>query len=143
MSLAVRESWKAWNIAHVGRYVSEGNDRKIRENESQIDDLKREMSTAVDARDTIEKALQAIQEEIAKQENLRSNITQNMRYRKGEKEIIKVQEEIDSIDIESAAKARKEFVTKYDANLELENAKKSAVSFSFLLCFFFGLRKGG
>jgi hypothetical protein len=86
------------------------------------------MSTAVDARAAIEKALQAVQDEVAKSETLRSNITQNMRFRKGEKEILKVQEEIDSLDIESAAKSRKEFNTKFKIALEMETAKQTAVS---------------
>lgn len=110
------------------RYLTEGNDRKIRENESQIDDLKREMTVATEARSGIEKALQTILNDLAKAESLRSNITQNLRYRKGEKEIAKVQEEIDGIDIESAARSRKDFNTRYSKNLQEETNKQNAVS---------------
>lgn len=110
------------------RYIADGNDRKIRENESQLEDLKREMVAATEARAVIEKELQATLTELAKAESLKSNIIQNIRYRKGEKDIAKVQEQIDEIDIESAAKSRKDFNTKYSKTLEEETEKQNAVS---------------
>jgi DNA repair protein RAD50 len=114
--------------ALIDRYIAEGNDRKIRENESQIEDLKREMTAATEARAAVETNLQATLAELAKSESLRSNIIQNIRYRKGEKEIAKVQEQVDEIDIESAAKARKEFNTRYSKNLQEETHQQNAVS---------------
>ncbi|ORY30598.1 hypothetical protein BCR39DRAFT_529095 [Naematelia encephala] len=101
-------------------YVTEGNDRKILENEAQMDDLKREISAAMDARAAIDTTISSLQDELGRAESLKTNISANLRYRNEEKEIEKVQVELDGLDVESAARARREFNTRYKAKLEDE-----------------------
>lgn len=108
-------------------YISEGNDRKIRDNEAQIDDLKREISSANEARVNIDATIQTLQSEEATAGNLKTNIASNLNYREQLRAISKVQEELDGIDVEAAAKARREFETKYAAKVEEENTVHSKV----------------
>ncbi|GFZ50594.1 Hydrolase acting on acid anhydrides [Saitozyma sp. JCM 24511] len=101
-------------------YVVEGNDRKIREAEAQMESIRTEITASTTSRASIESVIAELNTEIAKADSLKSNISANIRYRKEEKEIEKVQEEIEGIDIESAAKSRKEFNSVYKKNLEEE-----------------------
>lgn len=109
-------------------YLLEGNDRKMRETESQIEEVKREIATGTEARAAIDATISALQTDIAKSDALRNNISNNLRYRSSETEIHKVQEEIDGIDIEGAAKSRKEFNTVYKKNIDLEADTQAQVS---------------
>lgn len=110
-------------------YLLEGNDRKIRETEAQIEEVKREIAASTEARASIDTVISALQTDIAKSDALKKNISNNLRYRSSEKEIDKVQEEIDGIDIEGAAKSRKEFNTVYKKNLEQETEIQGQAGF--------------
>ena len=108
--------------------MTEGNDRKIRENEAQMEDIKREITLSNEARAKIDGVIASLQDELSRANSLRTNISSNVRYRNEEKDIEKVQVDLDGIDIEHAAKARKEFNTRYSQNLERENDVQSKVS---------------
>jgi DNA repair protein RAD50 len=111
----------------TNRYKSEGNDRKIDQNEVQLDDIKREIAMANDARTTVESAIASSQDELSRAESLRTNISANVRYRDEEKEIQKVQDELDDIDIDTAARSRREFTHRYKEKLEEETDVKDKV----------------
>jgi DNA repair protein RAD50 len=110
------------------RYIAEGNDRKIRETESSIEDIKQQILAGNDARTTIEATISNLQEELGKSESLKTNISANIRYRDQMKEIQKVQDELATIDLDAMAKARKEFNVKYKEKMEEENNVNNAVS---------------
>nr|XP_018262086.1 DNA repair protein RAD50 [Kwoniella dejecticola CBS 10117]OBR84244.1 DNA repair protein RAD50 [Kwoniella dejecticola CBS 10117] len=94
-------------------YVAEGNDRQIREVEASLGDVKREIAVANDARSTIESVISQLSSELSKAESLKGNISNNLKYREDGKRVQDVQKELDTLDLESAAKSRKEFSEKY------------------------------
>jgi DNA repair protein RAD50 len=95
-----------------------------------MESIRSEITASTTSRASIESVITELNTEIAKADSLKSNISANIRYRKEEKEIGKVQEEIEGIDIESAAKSRKEFNSVYKKNLEEETEYQNNVSWS-------------
>ena len=85
---------------------------------------------ANDSRATIESAIASLQDELSRANSLRTNISANLRYRNEEKEIQKVQDELDEIDIDTAARSRREFTHRYKEKLEEETKVKDEVSLS-------------
>ncbi|KAK4689016.1 DNA repair protein RAD50, partial [Tremellales sp. Uapishka_1] len=107
------------------QYILEGNDRKIRENENQVDSIKREISLSSDARQTIEATISSLSEDISRATTQKSNLKNNLQYRESLELIKNVQNELESIDIERAMKARKEFNTVYKAKMQEETEVQS------------------
>lgn len=93
-----------------------------------MDDLKLEISAGNDARATIEASIASLQDELGRAETLKANISANLRYRESKKQIESVQGELDEIDVESAAKSRRDFNTRYKEKLEDETRVQNAVS---------------
>jgi hypothetical protein len=110
--------------------LSEGNDRKIRENESSAEEIKSQISSANDARATVEAQIAIIQDELGRSESYRSNINFNILDRGEIKQIKELQDKIAEIDLDSMAKARKEFNIKYKDKMEEEKAVADEVSLS-------------
>jgi DNA repair protein RAD50 len=109
-------------IGADGRYLAEGNDRKIRENETSAEELKSQIAAATDARSTIEAQISIIQDELGRSESYRSNINFNILDRGEIRQIKELQDKIGEIDLDSMAKARKEFNIKYKDKMEEEKA---------------------
>ena len=107
-------------------YVTEGNERKMRENEAQMEGIKQEIVASNAARATLEASLAALADELSRQNSVKTNISSNLRYRKAERDIAKVQEELDTIDLEQLAKSRREFNTKYREKLDQESETQNA-----------------
>ena len=107
-------------------YVTEGNDRKIRETETQLEDVKTDIAASTDAIKKIDEAIATLQDELSRANSLRTNISANMRYRNELKEIEKVQAELDEIDLVQASRARREFNIKYAGMMEEEKNKQNA-----------------
>jgi DNA repair protein RAD50 len=103
-------------------YLAEGNDRKIRENETSAEELKSQIAAATDARSTIEAQISIIQDELGRSESYRSNINFNILDRGEIRQIKELQDKIGEIDLDSMAKARKEFNIKYKDKMEEEKA---------------------
>jgi DNA repair protein RAD50 len=102
------------------RYLTEGNDRKIRENEAAAEDIRSQISSANDARATVDATIATIQDELGRSESYRSNINFNILDRGEIKQIKELQDKIAEIDLDSMAKARKEFNIKYKDKMEEE-----------------------
>ena len=115
------KSWKLRTGAD-DRYLAEGNDRKIRENETSAEELKSQIAAATDARSTIEAQISIIQDELGRSESYRSNINFNILDRGEIRQIKELQDKIGEIDLDSMAKARKEFNIKYKDKMEEEKA---------------------
>lgn len=101
-------------------YIAEGTDRKIRENETHITEIRQEIINLHKGRDKIAAELAAINQNIAQGSSERRNIKANIDYRANEELIRQTEEEIESLDIDSAETARREFNSKYKVNLDLE-----------------------
>lgn len=108
--------------------MSEGNDRKIRENESSAEEIKAQIASANDARATIDSTIATIQDELGRSESYRSNINFNILDRGEIKQIKELQDKIADIDLDSMAKARKEFNVKYKDKMEEEKSVADSVS---------------
>lgn len=94
-------------------YIAEGNDRKLRENEALMDDIRREIEESSRARTGIDKQVSALNDDISRANGTRKNIKSNIDYREETAKIEKVDEELASIDLEAAAQARREFNSKH------------------------------
>jgi len=108
--------------------LSEGNDRKIRENETSAEEIKSQIASANDARATVDAQIAIIQDELGRSESYRSNINFNILDRGEIKQIKELQDKIAEIDLDSMAKARKEFNVKYKDKMEEEKAVADEVS---------------
>jgi UDP-N-acetyl-D-mannosaminuronate dehydrogenase len=115
----------------MNRYVSEGNDRKIRENESAAEDIRGQIASTNDAKSTIDATISSIQDELGKSESYRANINFNIMDRSEIKQIKSLQDKIAEIDLDSMAKARKEFNLKYKDKMEEEKNVADAVRYKF------------
>ena len=93
-----------------------------------MDDLKLEITTSVEARSNIDTTISSLQDELSRATSLRTNISANVRYRNEQKEIEKVQEELKGIDIEQAARSRREFNKRYSQMMDEETRVQNAVS---------------
>ena len=111
--------------------MSEGNDRKIRENDTSAEEIKSQIASANDARATVDAQIAIIQDELGRSESYRSNINFNILDRGEIKQIKELQDKIAEIDLDSMAKARKEFNVKYKDKMEEEKAVADEVSPSF------------
>jgi DNA repair protein RAD50 len=69
-----------------------------------------------------------IDKEISESGSTIANLRENLRVRKIEKEIKKTREEIASYDMEEAAKAKRNFESKWDVVKKREDELKAAVS---------------
>ena len=86
------------------------------------------MGVSAETMRKIDQAIKKLDTEENQASNLRSQISANLGYRQELREIQRVQKELDEIDLEAAAKARREFNSKYKAMLEDENEKQGKVS---------------
>lgn len=109
-------------------YLSEGNDRKIRENEAAAEDIKTQITSTNDARATIDSTISAIQDELGKSESYRTNINFNILDREEVQQIKELNEKIQETDLDSMSKARKDFNVKYRDKMEEEKNVADAVS---------------
>ncbi|OWZ73899.1 hypothetical protein AYX14_00623 [Cryptococcus neoformans] len=101
-------------------YVAEGNDRKIRENEIAMSEIKRQISQSSDLRAALEAEISSLSSELSKSESLKANIRSNLKYREDGKKIEMVQAELDELDLDSAAESRAKFNKEYKGMLDEE-----------------------
>lgn len=117
---------------HYPRYIREKRGRllaecaeKIEHYESEIQDLGLKIETV---RETIAK----IDREINESGSTVSNLRDNLRIRKLVKDIAVTQAEIDSHDMEAAAKAKRNFEDRYQVEKQRETDMQSKVRFVVL-----------
>lgn len=77
--------------------------------------------------------MHAIDKEIAESGSNNSKIRDNLRIREMRREIEKIQEKIESFDLEEAAKARRQFDTKYASEKKRQSDMESEVGYLNLL----------
>ncbi|ODN93462.1 DNA repair protein RAD50 [Cryptococcus wingfieldii CBS 7118] len=111
-------------------YLSQDNDTKMQENEATMTDIRRRIASANEKRVSLETLIQNVHENLSKSETLRSNINNNLRFREGTKRIDTVQEELDGLDLASAAKSRETFNKEYRPMLDEETNVQGRMSLS-------------
>ncbi|RDB18009.1 DNA repair protein rad50 [Hypsizygus marmoreus] len=113
---------------NVERYVKERRGRQLEECAQNIEQHDIELRRLSDDIDAAREAIKEIDKEINASGASVANYRDNIRVRKLAKEIIDTQTEIDSHDMEEAAKARRNFEEKYGKAKEKENALHTAYS---------------
>lgn len=108
--------------------MAEGNDRKIRENEIAMSEIKRQISQSSDLRAALEAEISSLSSELSKSESLKANIRSNLKYREDGKKIEMVQAELDELDLDSAAESRAKFNKEYKGMLDEETEAQGLVS---------------
>lgn len=93
-----------------------------------MEDTKREIATSTEALRNIDNTISSLRDDLGKANNLKSTISANLRHRSGQKEIAKLEEELDGIDLAAAARTRREFNTKYAGMLQEEQEKQNKAS---------------
>ncbi|WVO14305.1 hypothetical protein L204_101937 [Cryptococcus depauperatus] len=99
-------------------YLTEGNDKRIQENDSYIADLKRQVSQCNNTRAKIDTEIARLSSELSKSESLKTNISSNLRYREDAVKIEKVKKELEILDIKEAAESRVKFNQEYGGMLD-------------------------
>ncbi|KAG6818307.1 hypothetical protein H0H93_006082, partial [Arthromyces matolae] len=105
----------------VERYVKDRRDRQLEQCEQNIERNDAEIKNFTEEIEAIRTAIAAIEKEINASGASVANYRDNIRVRKLAKEIIATQAEIDSYDMEEAAKAKRNFEEKYPKAKEKEN----------------------
>ena len=102
-----------------GRQLKECNE-KIEELEDQIKDLNIEL-------EKVRNNIRLIDKEIGESSASMSNLRENLRIRRLRQDIATTQAEIDAIDLEEAAKAKRIFEEKYNIEKQKETQLQSSV----------------
>ncbi|KAJ3830762.1 hypothetical protein F5880DRAFT_1619864 [Lentinula raphanica] len=113
---------------HVERYVQSRREQELRRNTAALEEAKEEIKEfdkqLEEARDKIAK----IDKEISENGSSLSNLRENIRLRKLVKQIQEAQAEIDSYDMEEAAKAKRTFEAKWKIAKDKEEDLKQKFS---------------
>jgi DNA repair protein RAD50 len=106
--------------------MTEGNDRKIRENEAEMEEVKRAINASSDAIAAIGNKIATLREDLGRAQTLKASLAANLRYRAEQKDIASINEEIDGMDLRAAAIMRRDFNSKYNdmLNQEMETQNK-------------------
>jgi DNA repair protein RAD50 len=95
------------------RYDDEDGDGKLTEAEESVKEVEREIVRVEDELETLQEEIVALAQQISESDNRRSTINSNLRYREAERKIVDLQKEIEGIDVDGAAKAKRDFEAKY------------------------------
>jgi DNA repair protein RAD50 len=109
------------------RYISDGNERKMRENDAQLGEIRREIVNLQTRRNQVDAEVSELRDQISQAQATHKNIRNNIDYREEIEEMDKVQAEITELDIDAATKARKEFNVEYKNMMAEENDVNSRV----------------
>ncbi|CAO1622307.1 unnamed protein product [Sympodiomycopsis kandeliae] len=99
--------------AQISNYTSSGGPRKLTECVTKIKDLQEEVSTVQEGIKTIEGDIAGIDKDLNQSEATRRNIQDNLNYRQMGRDLEKLDEELDGLDLEYAAKMRAEYGEKH------------------------------
>lgn len=106
-------------------YEHAGGDVKLREAEQAVEAIKHQISDAENEMETIQQDIATIAQQASESDNRRATINSNLRFREAERMIAKLEDEINQIDIDAAAKAKRDFESRYE-RMEAERTDKHA-----------------
>ncbi|TFK24963.1 P-loop containing nucleoside triphosphate hydrolase protein [Coprinopsis marcescibilis] len=98
----------------VERYARDKRDRSLDDCVVKIQQCKEEQGEANTKIQDCRDAIKAIEKEINEAGASQTNLRENLRVRKLQKEIVDIQSQIDSYDVEEAAKAKRNFQEQWD-----------------------------
>ncbi|KAG2001813.1 RAD50 [Coprinopsis cinerea AmutBmut pab1-1] len=104
----------------VERYARDKRDRLLEECIENIKQCKEHQGEATSRLQGCREAIKVIEKEINEAGASQTNLRENIRVRKLQKEILEIQAEIESYDVEEAAKARRNFQDQWEKRKEKE-----------------------
>ncbi|KAG6831939.1 hypothetical protein H0H92_006540 [Tricholoma furcatifolium] len=118
------------NVVNKGieRYVKDRRDRRLTDCEQEIGETDSEIKRLSEDIEAVRKSIAVFDKEINASGASLANYRDNQRVRKLAKDIIKTQAEIDSFDMEEAARAKRNFEEKYTKAKEKENQLQTDLS---------------
>lgn len=114
------------------RYIREKRGRLLTECAEKVDHYESEIQDLGLKIETVRENIAQIDREINESGSTVSNLRDNLRIRKLVKDIAATQAEIDSHDMESAAKAKRNFEDRYQVEKQRETDMQSKVRFPVL-----------
>ena len=108
-------------------YVRDKRARHLKEAIAQIDELQGDIQKFTNRLDEIRAAINVIDKDIGAGDASMANLRENLRVRKLVKEVAATQAQIDSYDVEEAAKARRIFQEKYQKEKDRETELQGKV----------------
>jgi DNA repair protein RAD50 len=108
-------------------YVRDKRDRRLKECAAKVEELDTVIKDYSRKLDEARKVLAGIEKEINESAASMANLRDNIRARKLVREIASVQAEIDTYDLEEAAKAKRLFEEKYQIEKDKETELQSKV----------------
>lgn len=87
-----------------------------------IKDLQAQLSTVQSEIKEIEAEVAKVDKDLNESNATERNIIDNLRYRELGRDLDRIKEELEKLDLDKASKARKEFETKYHAQKQIENS---------------------
>lgn len=95
------------------RYEEADGDRLLEASENAVRDLEKQIAKLDDDISELQQAIADLRNDLASSDQRAQNIDNNIAFRKAEKQIQELVVEIESIDLEEAARAKQQFDTKY------------------------------
>ncbi|KAJ4482060.1 hypothetical protein J3R30DRAFT_3286505 [Lentinula aciculospora] len=108
------------NQKHVERYVQQRKEHQRREAQASLEEAKEEIQELEKQVEEAREKIAKIDKEISESGSTLSNLRENVRLRKLVKQIQETQTEIDSYDMEEAAKAKRTFQEKWKSAKDKE-----------------------
>jgi DNA repair protein RAD50 len=109
------------------RYIREKRTRQLKECEQRIIDHESDINRLSTDIESTRGAIGVIDKEVNESNASMTNLRENIRVRKMSKEIDDTQAEIDGMDMEGAAKSRRQFDLKYNLEKQKETEMQSKV----------------
>ena len=109
------------------RYIREKRSRQLKECEQRIAEHETKIGQLTADIESTRNTIGGIDKEVNESNASMTNLRENIRVRKLAKEIDATQAEIDAMDMEEAAKARRQFDQKYNLEKQRETEMQSQV----------------
>jgi DNA repair protein RAD50 len=120
-------------LVSVRRYIREKRGRQLKECEQRITEHESGISQLTTDIESTRNIIGVIDKEVNESNASMTNLRENIRVRKLAKEIDATQAEINAMDMEEAAKARRQFDLKYNLEKQRETEMQSKVRRTKLL----------
>lgn len=118
-------------ITHISyrRYVREKRARRLREVTQQIENQEAKVQELVIKLENVRTAVGEIDKEINEAGMTMANLRENLRVRRLMRELASTQAELDAIDMEEAAKAKRIWTERWNVEKQKETDLQTKVSF--------------
>nr|WJN25009.1 DNA repair protein [Farysia itapuensis] len=107
--------------AAVNAFVQQRGAQRLEECAEAIEKVTSQIQSIQNDNKELEEKVSVLEREMNQSQSTERNILDNIRYRQLQKDIVQIEEEINSLDLEQAQSSRKHFADKYNQAKEEEN----------------------